>query len=599
MQLFRKKRYASLRAYIQFIATFKGRFFAVFGLFMLADIALAIVPIFIGQFVTIVSTHPLNQSQLSAVVAILIAISVSHDMLWRLGEWCYRWLVIRKVYEFETIIFQAVMSRRYPYFVDKFTGKISNYVTALGREFREFIETVFWQYADLVTKLPIIAVIMFSVNIWTGVVFVASIAVMFVAGRALVHQTVMSERALTDVNASMDGYIIDVISNFVSVKAFRHERSEFVAIRKKRSEVVQKARTSMLWGIFFWAAMSLMVRWVIWPGTILLNVYLFLHGQVTLQQITTFISALLIFSDYIWMVVWNVSQFNVKMGQTEEAYQYLFGDEEAVVERYIAGDYDGDVPVSPAFRRNLSLHNLNFAYPDRPDQLILDNISLDIRKDEKVGVVGASGSGKTTLIKLLLGYYDLPEDMVTLDGEPIENRHLVDLIAYVPQDTPLFHRSIRENIAYGADGAVTDEDIKLAAQRAHAHEFIELTTDGYDTLVGERGIKLSMGQRQRVAIARAFLDDKPILVLDEATSALDSESEVLVQQALEELWHNRTVIAIAHRLSTLRHMDRIIVMDKGRIIEQGSHRQLLAMKGKYYRLWQHQSGGVLQAEAEN
>lgn len=598
MQLFQKKRYASLRAYIQFIATFKGRFFAVFGVFALSNIILAIVPIFIGRFVDAVSAHPVNESRIFSVVIILLAISIGHDVLWRLGEWSYRWLILHKVYEFETIVFQAVMSRRYPYFVDKFTGKISNYVTGLGREFREFLDTVFWQYADLVTKLPIIAAIMFSVNVWTGCLFVGSLGIMFIAGQKLVRRNVEAERVLTDANASMDGHIIDVISNFVSVKAFRRERSEVATIRDKRGEVVKKARTSMLWGIIFWASMSLMVRWIIWPGTILLNIYLFLHGRMSLEQMTTFISALLIFSDYIWMVIWNVSQFNIKIGRMEEAYHYLFGDEQ-IIKQYQAGEYDGDTPQNLTFSDSLALDDLSFAYPDRPDRAILSRISLQVKKDEKIGIVGASGSGKTTLIKLLLGYYDLPKTMVRLDGKTIKNRDLVDLIAYVPQDTPLFHRSIRDNIAYGAGAEASNDAIELAAHRAHAHEFITQTTDGYDTLVGERGIKLSMGQRQRIAIARAFLDDRPILVLDEATSALDSESEVLVQEALEELWHDRTVIAIAHRLSTLRHMDRIVVMDDGHIVEQGSHRQLLAKKGKYYRLWQHQSGGVLTEDEQS
>lgn len=202
-----------------------------------------------------------------------------------------------------------------------------------------------------------------------------------------------------------------------------------------------------------------------------------------------------------------------------------------------------------------------------------------------MGIVGKSGSGKTTLIKLLLGYYPVLPAEISVDHQPI------DLISYVPQDTSLFHRTIRENIAYGAGGSPSDEAIEQAARRAHAHEFIAQTADQYDAVVGERGLKLSMGQRQRIAIARAFLDDKPLLILGEATSALDSESELLVQRALEDLWEGKTVIAIAHRLSTLRHMDRIVVMNEGRIVEQGTHDQLITQKGHYYRLWQHQSGG--------
>jgi ATP-binding cassette subfamily B protein len=339
--------------------------------------------------------------------------------------------------------------------------------------------------------------------------------------------------------------------------------------------------------------MSFMVRWVIWPATLLLNVHLFLQGTISLAQITTFISALMIFSDYIWVVIWNVSQVNIKLGRIEESYQYLFGNVN-VVRNFFDQQKEPHQPLSsPVFEESLTFEGLSFAYPDKSDRRVLDSINLTIKKNEKVGIVGTSGSGKTTLIKLLLGYYELPTSMVRLDGHAIDNRRLVDLVAYVPQDTPLFHRSIRENIAYGSDEQVSQEAIELAAKRAHAHEFITDTPDGYDALVGERGIKLSMGQRQRVAIARAFLDDKPLLILDEATSALDSESEVLVQEALENLWHDRTVIAIAHRLSTLRHMDRIVVMDKGQILEQGTHKQLLNKKGRYYRLWQHQSGGVI------
>jgi ABC-type multidrug transport system fused ATPase/permease subunit len=590
-----KKRYSSLRAYIKFIATFKGRFFAVFGLFTASDIMLAVLPVFIGEFVAAISAHTLDRGHIYWIVGILIAISVGHDLVWRSAELLYRRWINAKGYEFENIVFQAVMSRPYPYFIDKFTGKISSYVSTVGREFRDFINEVCYEYADLVVKLPIISAIMFTVNIPTGVVFVVSIAIMFIAGRKLVERTVTTEREQTSIAANLDGYAIDVISNFVSVKAFRRERAEFSAVTKKRGEVIRAANRAFFWSIIFWGSMSVVVRWVIWPVTILLNVYFFLHGQLSVAQMTTFISTLLIFSDYIWMVIWNVSQFNLKLGRIEEAYTYLFGSRNVVTE-HLKGAHELGQRTAPEFAKSLTFKGLDFAYPDKSDRRVLDAIDLTIKKNEKVGIVGTSGSGKTTLIKLLLGYYEVPKAMMELDGRAIDNRQLVDLIAYVPQDTPLFHRTIRENIAYGSDTEVTQEEIETAARRAHAHEFITQTADGYDALVGERGIKLSMGQRQRVAIARAFLDDKPLLILDEATSALDSESEVLVQEALENLWHDRTVIAIAHRLSTLRHMDRIVVMDKGRIIEQGTHEQLLKEKGRYYRLWQHQSGGVLSEE---
>jgi ABC-type multidrug transport system fused ATPase/permease subunit len=226
---------------------------------------------------------------------------------------------------------------------------------------------------------------------------------------------------------------------------------------------------------------------------------------------------------------------------------------------------------------------------------VLKRVNLSIKKGEKIGIVGRSGSGKTTLTKLLLNYYSTQENQIMIDGQPIETKDLASMISYVPQDTSLFHRSIADNIAYAADREVDRSQVIEAAKQAHADEFITQVPEGYEALVGERGVKLSAGQRQRIAIARAFLDDKPILILDEATSALDSESELLVQQALEALWENKTVLAIAHRLSTLRHMDRIIVMDKGRIIEEGTHQELLDKKGTYAKLWAHQSGGFIES----
>jgi ATP-binding cassette subfamily B protein len=318
---------------------------------------------------------------------------------------------------------------------------------------------------------------------------------------------------------------------------------------------------------------------------------LFLHHQISLADLTTFLSALALFVTYIWDIVWNFSQVTLKLARAEEAHTYLFGKTNITKEYYRGIEQPARALT---YNEILEFNHLHFAYPDKPDLNVLHSIDLKILKGQKIGVVGKSGSGKTTITKLLLGYYPVDKDEILLDGQKIDNRELSQLISYVPQDTSLFHRSIADNIAYATDKDVTREDIVEAAKKAHVHEFVEKISEGYDALVGERGVKLSAGQRQRIAIARAFLDDKPILILDEATSALDSESELLVQEALEALWYHKTVIAIAHRLSTLRNMDKIVVLDKGKIIEYGSHEELLLKKGKYSELWAHQSGGFLE-----
>lgn len=241
-------------------------------------------------------------------------------------------------------------------------------------------------------------------------------------------------------------------------------------------------------------------------------------------------------------------------------------------------------------KKNLSL----FSYEKKQEDVLKD-FSLTITPGEKVGLVGHSGAGKTTITKILLRFADISEGEVLIDGQSIQKIKQDDLrrkISYVPQEPMLFHRSLSENIAYGKPDA-SMEEIVAVAKKAHAHEFIEKLSKGYDTLVGERGVKLSGGERQRVAIARAMLKDAPILILDEATSSLDSVSERHIQEALAELMKGRTTIVIAHRLSTIQKMDRIIVMEEGGIVEEGKHEDLLARGGMYAEFWREQAGGFL------
>ena len=260
-----------------------------------------------------------------------------------------------------------------------------------------------------------------------------------------------------------------------------------------------------------------------------------------------------------------------------------------VVDRHGARDLK---PVKGAIK----LSNVTFTYDDTDNAgQVFNDLTLDIKPGEKIGLVGPSGGGKSTLTRLLLRFEDIDSGSIAIDGQNIAEITQVSLrraISYVPQEPLLFHRTVRENIAY-ADQTASDEQVIAAARKAHAHEFIERLPEGYATIVGERGVKLSGGQRQRIAIARAILKDAPILVLDEATSALDSGSEALIQDALWKLMEQRTAIVVAHRLSTIQKMDRIIVLENGTISEQGSHAVLLKQKGTYAGLWTHQSGGFL------
>jgi len=258
-------------------------------------------------------------------------------------------------------------------------------------------------------------------------------------------------------------------------------------------------------------------------------------------------------------------------------------------------DVGAPVPFTP---RDHSVEVRDISFRHSPAQpLLFERFSLTVAAGTKLGLVGRSGGGKTTLTRLLLRFKDVERGQILVGGQSIADvpqSSLREVIAYVPQDPAMFHRTIADNIRFGRPEA-TDEEVRRAAALAHAAEFVQSLPDGYDTLVGERGIKLSGGQRQRIAIARAILKDAPILILDEATSSLDSESEALIQDALWTLMAGRTAIVIAHRLSTVRRMDSLVVVDGGRIVEQGTHENLLALGGIYASLWSHQSGGFLPA----
>ena len=585
------KRHYSLRSFFSFMRKYKLRFTVTISFFIVANSFLAIMPVFIGKLIGALAAQPIQGHQAVIYLWILIFCSVGHDMTWRLSELVYLKLINPLSYEYENILFKTVIHKPYPYFVDKFTGKISSNVTIISEELRSFFDGLCFNYTSEAVSLVAVIAILTTINLLTVVIFLSALLCMFFVGRFTIKNSAKYEKHSTDIRSTKNGRIIDAIANFVNVKSFHKERAESSTVVHEQTKVISAANKSYFWNTIFWGSLSVFVREIIWPATIGLNVYLFIHHEISVAQLATLLSTILLFSNYIWEIIWYISQFNLKLARIEEAHVYLFGQNNIIEDAVLL---EKDAVITPGFTDSLNLNITDFAYPDKPDKIVLKNISVDISKNEKIGIVGKSGSGKTTLTKILLGYYDIGNEQVSIDGIAVDTNDLLGLISYVPQDTSLFHRTIAENIAYAVDQTVSRQEIVEAAKKAHADEFISQLGQDYDTLVGERGVKLSAGQRQRIAIARALLDNKPILILDEATSALDSESESLVQRALETLWEHKTVIAIAHRLSTLKHMDRILVMDAGRIVEHGTHSELLRQKGIYAQLWKHQSGGFLE-----
>lgn len=580
----------ALRSFLSFMGKHKLACAITFTMFIISNALIAFVPVFIGQLTGALTENPIDKYSVIVLTVILIVLSSGHNITWRLCEILYLKLIKPLSHQYENILFEKTIRQPYPYFVDKFTGQVSTYITTIRQEFRQFLDDLFFEYTTQVISFIALGIILTSINWQTGLIFGIGVVLMFILGKYTLANSNRKEKLATEIDSTKQGKMIDIIANFVNVKSFKTEPREISLFHEEQSKALKSAKKSFVAEIIYWGSLSFIVRDLIWPLTLGVNVYLFFQGQVTIAQFATLISALLLFSTTIWDTIWQASQFNLKFARAEEAHRYLFGQKLL----HQVGAVEQKTP-SIELKESLRIQNLQFAYPDKPDTAVLHNISLDIKKGEKIGIVGKSGSGKTTLTKLLLDYYNTMDNCLAVDGELVSSAQISRLVSYVPQDTSLFHRTIAENIAYATEEKVTRQAVIRAAKQAHAHEFIDQITDGYDALVGERGVKLSAGQRQRIAIARAFLDDKPILILDEATSALDSESEILVQEALEKLWDNKTVIAIAHRLSTLRQMDRIIVMEKGRIIEQGTHSSLLKQKGAYAKLWHHQSGGFIDA----
>ncbi len=392
-----------------------------------------------------------------------------------------------------------------------------------------------------------------------------------------------------DTRSLMTGRIVDSYSNVGTVKLFSHSNMEADYAKEGMSGFLQTVHDQMRKVTVFHTLLYVINGAQIF-ATSLIAINLWLDDLISLGIVATGMSLVLRLNGLSQWIMWEVSQLFENIGTVQDGIGTLSQPREV-------SDVD-DAKQADINKGHIRFDDVTFNYGKQGG--IMENLSMDIKYGEKIGLVGRSGAGKSTFINLLLRLYDIEGGKITIDGQDISKLQQDSLrrsIGVVTQDTSLFHRTVSENIAYGIEGA-TQEQIINAAKRANAHEFILDLVDskgrvGYEAFVGERGVKLSGGQRQRIAIARVFLKDAPILVLDEATSALDSEVEFAIQDNLLELMEGKTVIAIAHRLSTISALDRLIVLDKGKIVEDGSHDELAKGSGIYANLWKRQSGGFL------
>jgi len=392
-----------------------------------------------------------------------------------------------------------------------------------------------------------------------------------------------------DARSLMTGRVTDAYTNIATVKLFSHASREAGFARASMQEFMHTAYAQGRLVSGF-EIVNHVLSMLLIAATAGVALWLWIQGEVGVGAVAAASAMALRLNGIAHWIMWEVASLFEHVGTVEDGMRTL-SRAHAVVDEPAAQ------PLHVT-RGEVRFEHVTFAYGG--DRAVIDDLNLHIRPGEKIGLVGRSGAGKSTVVNLLLRFYDVERGAIRIDGQDIAHVTQDSLraqIGMVTQDTSLLHRSVRDNVVYGRPDA-DDGAMIAAAKRAEAHEFIERLVDakgrhGFDAHVGERGVKLSGGQRQRIAIARVMLKDAPILLLDEATSALDSEVENAIQQSLYRLMEGKTVVAIAHRLSTIAAMDRLIVMDKGRIVEQGNHRELLAQGGLYARLWAHQSGGFL------
>ncbi len=525
-----------------------------------------------------------------SIIGLLACYLLGSELLGHIRIWAVWKLELKVAYDLATYCFDKVCTQSMRFHSNRFSGSLvsqtNKFVGGYERLFDTLIFSVLWLGISVVASVAILAV-----RAPLFAIILVAVVLLYTAVATLSYKKVGKLSAkYASAETKQTGQLADSMSNILAVKSYGRESHE-------------KRRYAGFSNATFDAGMNQMRAVIVrdvWFGLVLIACV------VASTMFETFgtkfgmdVATLILIAQYTSMILGNLWDVNNIL----KSMNRVFGDAHDMTEILDTKDAVKDKAKAKDIQVKkgaIKFNAIRFQHADAPHP-IFDDFSLGVKAGERIGLVGLSGSGKTTLTKLLLRFADVSEGKIEVDGQDIKQVKQVSLrenIAYVPQDTALFHRSIAENIAYGKPDASIQE-IKRAAELAHADEFIKDLPNGYDTLVGERGVKLSGGQRQRISIARAILKDAPILVLDEATSALDSESEALIQDALNRLMKGRTSIVVAHRLSTIAGMDKIVVLEDGKIMEQGSHEELLKNKrGSYSRLWSRQSGAFLNKETD-
>jgi ATP-binding cassette subfamily B protein len=546
-----------------------------------------ILPLLFSLIVQSLITHPHDWQHPTLLLGIAVVVSVIALITAQIG---FKALFKHEEAMRTTLTKRAVarlMQHSDQFFANRKIGSLAGDVNTFSGSIVSFLDIIFLQSSSIIinfaASLIIVAimspVLLLPLGLATALLIWRSIVAVTKRGPTRhKRKTLMSQ---------LNGTIADILGNQQIVRYFATGEREVGRVTTDRTEIEGVARheINILQHEMLTRQATLFSFQIL---TIAVCIWLFTTGNVT-------IAALIFAITYLGRLTGSLFEITPIIRGMEQA----FLDASNLTDILSEAPEVNDIPKAKKLhikKGHVELNDVQFSYADSSETNVINNLTLSIKPGERIGLAGHSGGGKTTLTKLLLRFADITGGSITIDGQDISKvtqDSLRGSIAYVPQEPYLFHRSLRENIAYARPEA-SDDEVLQAVKRANAYEFVKTLPAGLDTIVGERGVKLSGGQRQRIAIARAILKDAPILILDEATSALDSESEKLIQSALEKLMKNRTSIVVAHRLSTIAKLDRIIVLENGSIVEDGPHNALLKQKGLYAKLWAHQSGGFIE-----
>ncbi len=560
---------------------------AIFGAAITAIIGGFVGPFLISRLLEALQSGSVELASSTGLILLYAATQIWGEVIgWRINlyvTWTMETAAQRDLYR---KIFTQLTNQSLSFHADRFGGALVSQTTKLIGAFERFWDTIIFQVIPSLASI-VAATIILGLVFPQYAIFLASLSVVF-AIAVFFGSRLMAKRNKEEAQASTasNAHVADVVSNVMTVKAYGREEDELEIMEQKTATWRAKSLHTMRGFLGVSTGYSSILAFIN-VSALVAAIWASEHQVASIGTIYLAITYTFTIARQLWEMNNIMRNYNRIMGDAHDM-TVILSQEPAVVDHT-----NKKLTVS---RGELAFDNIAFTH-DKDETSLFDTFSLIVKPGQRVGLVGPSGSGKTTLTKLLLRFADVDKGSIKVDGTSISKvtqESLRKSIAYVPQEPMLFHRSLRENIAYGKPDA-TDDEIRQAAIQANAIDFIDKLPEGFDTIVGERGVKLSGGQRQRIAIARAILKDAPILVLDEATSALDSESEQLIQSALERLMKGRTSIVIAHRLSTIAKLDRIIVLEDGRITEDGAHTDLLKKKGgTYASLWNHQSGGFIE-----